>query len=418
MAELLQHIKGNLPAEEKEQLFEEVRQHVNDALGGEGKKRVDVDALRDAEVKYRSHFEVLQKAFSEAMASGDYDSLLKTILSTTPGLPFFYFVLPEVTRVHPQDTPLLNRMERIRGQAPDARWKVIRKVGFGRPDEMSNVLAAGEAPDTLFQSDTDYVEYVAPYKFLHIEKDVSFQAVAAAANFTNLISLEIANAMIALHLYQENLVINGNSDPTAGGNPHVFDGLIRWAERAGGYVKVLNNASSTTVRELSLNDIYEVINELYTRYGAFPRLLVAHPSLQFELTRRWVELYRVAVGAEVGIDYAGTILRGFPLFWRDVVTELVIDRFAPVYELTIGGNTVRVTDIIIMDDQVEVPASVAPNEPRNAGMFMIDLIPPQVVFLAPLTAAHRILAMVSTVFAPRAPQFIGVIKGVPIRPVV
>jgi hypothetical protein len=47
---------------------------------------------------------------------------------------------------------------------------------------------------------------------------------------------------------------------------------------------------------------------------------------------------------------------------------------------------------------------------------MIDLIPPQVVFLAPLTAAHRILAMTSTVLAPRAPQFIGVLKGVVLGP--
>jgi hypothetical protein len=146
MAELLNHIEGNLPAEEKERLFEETRQRVDDALGGEGQKRVDAEKLRDAEVTYRTHFDVLAKAFQAMAAGGSADDLLKTILSTTPGLPFFYFVLPEVTRVHPQDTPVLNRLPRVPGQAPDARWKVVEKVGFGRPDEMSNVFETGEVP--------------------------------------------------------------------------------------------------------------------------------------------------------------------------------------------------------------------------------------------------------------------------------
>jgi len=164
MAELLQHIQGNLPQEEKEQLFEEVRQRVDEALGGEGRKKVDPDEIRDAEVTYRSHFEVLAKAFQEVAAGGgNMDDLLKTILSTTPGLPFFYFVLPEVTRVHPQDSPVLNRLPRIPGQAPDARWKVVEKVGFGRQDELTNTFEAGEAPSTLTEIDTTYREHTAPY---------------------------------------------------------------------------------------------------------------------------------------------------------------------------------------------------------------------------------------------------------------
>jgi hypothetical protein len=410
MAELLNHIQGNLPTEEKERLFEETRQVVDDALGGEGQKRVDVEKLRDAEVTYRTHFDVLAKAFQTMAAGGNADDLLKTILSTTPGLPFFYFVLPEVTRVHPQDTPVLNRLPRIPGQAPDARWKVVEKVGFGRPDEMSNVFETGEVP-TLTEIDTTYREHVAPYKFIHHLKSVSFQAVAAAANFTNLISLEIANAMIALHLRQEWLVLNGDQSA----NPNQFDGLIRWATQYG-VVKVINQNGDPSVRGLTLNDVYDLINTLYTNFGALPRVLIAHPRLQFELTRMWVALYRTAVGVEAGVDYPGTILRGFPLFWRDVTTELVLTRFAPVYQITVGGQPVTVTDIIVMDDQVELPEAVAGNEPRNAGAFMIDLIPPQVVFLAPLTAAHRILAMTSTVLAPRAPQFIGVLKGVVLGP--
>jgi hypothetical protein len=410
MAKLLNHIEGNLPAEEKERIFEETRQRVDEALGGEGQKRVDVEKLRDAEVTYRTHFDVLAKAFQELAAGGSPDDLLKTILSTTPGLPFFYFVLPEVTRVHPQDTPVLNRLPRIPGQAPEARWKVVEKVGFGRPDEMSNVFETGEVP-TLTEMDTTYREHVAPYKFVHQLKSVSFQAVAAAANFTNLISLEIANAMIALSLRQEWLVLNGNQSV----NPNQFDGLIRWATQYG-VVRFINQDGADSVRGLTLNDVYDLINTLYTNFGALPRVLIAHPRLQFELTRMWVALYRTAVGVEAGIDYPGTILRGFPLFWRDVTTELVLTRFAPVYEITVGGEPVTVTDIIIMDDQVELPEAVAGNEPRNAGAFMIDLIPPQVVFLAPLTAAHRILAMTSTVLAPRAPQFIGVLKGVVLGP--
>jgi hypothetical protein len=275
---------------------------------------------------------------------------------------------------------------------------------------MSNVFETGEVP-TLTEIDTAYREHVAPYKFIHHLKSVSFQAVAAAANFTNLISLEIANAMIALYLRQEWLVLNG--DQTA--NPNQFDGLIRWATQFG-VVRVINQNGAGSLRGLTLNDVYDLINTLYTNFGALPRVLIAHPRLQFELTRMWVALYRTAVGVEAGVDYPGTILRGFPLFWRDVTTELVLTRFAPVYQITVGGEPVTVTDIIIMDDQVELPEAVAGSEPRNAGAFMIDLIPPQVVFLAPLTAAHRILAMTSTVLAPRAPQFIGVLKGVVLGP--
>lgn len=411
MAQLLEHIKGNLTAEEKERLFEETRQRVDDLLGGEGRKKVTPEQLRDVEVKYRSHFDVLRKAFEELEHTGDMESFLKSILSTTPGLPFFYFVLPEVTRVHPQDTPLLNRMERIPGQAPDARWKVVERVGFGHPSENTNDLATGEEPNPLVSIDTTYREHVAPYKFLHILRSVTFQAVAAAANFTNLISLEIANAMIALYLFQERLVISGDSST----RPNQFDGLIRWGTQYG-IVRDINRPGASSVRYLTLNDVYELINDLYTNFGALPRLLIAHPRLQFELTRMWVNLYRVTVTAEAGVDYPGTILRGFPLFWRDVTTELVLTRFAPVYTMTIGGQQVTVTDIIIMDDQVELPPSIAGMEPRNAGMFMIDLIPPQTVFLAPFTAAHRILAMTSTVFAPRAPQYIGILRGVVLGP--
>lgn len=411
MAELLEHIKGNLTQEEKEALFEDVRGKVDDALGGEGKKKVTPEQLSDIQVSYKSHFEILQKAFDVLQQTGDTEMFLKTILSTTPGLPFFYFVLPEVTRVHPMDTPVLNRLERIPGQAPDARWKVVEKVGFGRQDELTNDFAGGENPTNLISVDTTYREHTAAYKFLHTLRSVSFQAVAAAANFTNLISLEIANAMISLYLFQERLILAG--DTTS--NTNQFDGLGRWG-RQYGYVKTINQSGATSAKYLTLSDIYDVVMQLYTRFGAFPRVMVAHPALQFELTRMWVSLYHVAVGAEAGIDYPGTILRGFPLFWRDITTELILSRLMPTRTITIGGQNVTVTDIYIFDDQVELPASVAGPEPRNAGMFMIDLIPPQPVFLAPLTAAHRILAMTSTVFAPRAPQFIGILENVILGP--
>lgn len=329
------------------------------------------------------------------------DLLEKAIVSTTTGLPFFPFVLPELSRVHPQDTPLVNELARAKGQGQKAIWKMITDV---------RVPSTGTAELGEFSAvDTVYAEAEEPYKTIRSDREISFQAVAVAANFLDLLATEMANGIIAAKLAEERMILNG--DPTT--DPNSFRGLGKFLDGVTpNYKNKADGASTPADLDLTLDDLYNIFYSIYER-GGIPKLVVVHPRLLNTLTKLWVNQFRpsIVVGPE-GITHPATIVRGLPLYWNDIVVRIIASRYAPVREITVGNDTVVTTDVFVLDHDGKLPAGVVAPEERNIAIEMYDLIPLQHTFLAPVRLAHRLVTYEVCCLVVRGVAFQGMIKNV------
>lgn len=327
--------------------------------------------------------------------------LEKAIMSTTTGLPFFPFVLPEVTRVHPQDTPLVNELPRAKGQGQKVIWKMILDVRV--PTTGTAELGAFNAVDTV------YAEAEEPYKTIRADREITFQAVAVAANFLDLLATEMANGIIACKLAEERMVLQG--DPST--DPYSFRGLGKFLDGVTpNYKDKAANASSPNDLDLTLDDLYNIFYSIYER-GGIPKLVVVHPRLLNIITKLWINQLRPAfVVSNEGIAHPGTIVRGLPLYWNDIVVRIIASRYAPVRTVEVGGTEVTTTDVFVLDHDGRLPAGVVAPEERNIAIEIYDLIPLQHTFLAPVTLAHRLVTYEVSALAVRGVAFQGMIKNV------
>lgn len=376
-------------------------------------KKMSTDKL----AKYRQFVDSLYK---EVFGKSVTEELKKqasipdqTLVSTTPGLPFFPFVIPFVVRPHPQITPLLHALPRRKApQDRVVRWKAIVNVA------LNTDVVWGEVPDPVPAPVDDYRDYQAEIKTLVAGRKVSFLAVAASRTFYDVLKLSTLNAIIQLHRREEQMVVQG--DPAS--NPNAYAGLIKWITDptlGGGIVLNLNTTDSSSWQDLSLDHFYTVFQRMYEVANAHPKLIVAHPRLATVFAKLWRQEVRAVVATDVGVSHTRLMdgARVFPSVFADGNEIPVIyppHNTMPVYNLTIGGQTRAVTDILILDHTEPLPGSFQLYDQRGNAVEIWDLVSTRIIYLAPITLAYRVAAFKFSVLVPRAPIIQAVIRGVPL----
>lgn len=345
-------------------------------------------------------------------------------VADAPHLPFFPFVIPVVARMHPQDFPVLASIRRrIAPQGTEAQWVAIGNVwerqGFvgGPPD-----VALGESPSTPLAHKTDYVRLSEPFKVLQVWKKVTFLAQAAARTFADLLLLESTNAAIALYAGEEALVIAGDpsTDPDAfkGLRKVIIDGYTKGSTVYRGVVKSVNTDGQTTsLNPFNIYDVYTVAQAIYERGSAYPKMMVVHPRLIPSLVKDWLSQIRVTVAPGVPATAPEVVAAGrvIPMVFPGIgEIQVVPCRWVPEYTITVQGNQVKVSDILLIDPDEELPGQLTGYPETGRAIEMWDLQPTQIGWFAPITLTYRIAAFKFTTLVVRAPVLQGALTGVPI----
>lgn len=398
-----------LSADDKERIRKALDSILASVMGGYG-------AVKDAREAER---ETLQKG--EQLAKADFT----VSLSQAPHLPFFPFVISVLARAHPQDFPLLSVIPRlVAPQGDKATWKLVANV-WEKPsgadfEPVAPTTALGESPASPDAQRTHYVEISAPFKALQVWKKVTFMAQAAARTFADLLLVESVNAIIALHAGEEHLLLNGDS----AANPNEFDGLFKYIRDGitvggltlGGVKVDLNPTGSTTVTPISIDVVQDVMQRIYLRGSAYPKLLVVHPRLVPILARLWQQRVQPVVGPGVPLTNEAVVAGAYqwPMVLPGIGQVMVVTcRWMPVRTITIGGQPVPVTDVLLLDHDEELPGRISIYTERGNAIEFWDLQPTQVAWFAPITLTYRIAAYKFTTLVVRAPILQGVITNVP-----
>lgn len=393
---------SKLPADEKEKIRKVLDGILATVMGG----HKAVEELRKEER------EVLRKQSDAPIAVSD-----------APHLPFFPFVIPVAARMHPADFPVLAMLpRRIAPQGDKAEWIAIANVwertGFvGSPPN----VALGESPSSPAAHKTDYVRFSAPFRTLQVWKKVTFMAQAASRTFGDLLLRESINAAVALHSGEENLVINGDTSS----NPNAFNGLRKIIVEGitvgnktyGGVVKELNATGATQLKSLSLQDVYVVAQSIVERGTAYPKIMLVHPRLVPTLAQEWWEVVRVTVAPGVPVTAPEVVAGGvsFPMMLPGMGTIQVVPcRWMPTRTITVGGNQIEVSDILLLDHDESLPGRFHGYTETGRAIEMWDLQPTQVAWFAPITLTYRIAAYKFTTLVVRAPILQGAITNVPL----
>lgn len=398
-----------LPADDKERIRKALDSIFASVMGGYG-------VVKDAREAER---ETLQKG--EQLAKADFT----VSLSQAPHLPFFPFVISVLARAHPQDFPLLSVIPRlVAPQGDKATWKLVANV-WEKPsgqdfEPVAPTTALGESPASPDAQKTHYVEISAPFKALQVWKKVTFMAQAAARTFADLLLVESVNAIIALHAGEEHLLLNGDS----AANPNEFDGLFKYIRDGitvggltlGGVKVDLNPSGATTVTPISIDVVQDVMQRVYLRGSAYPKLLVVHPRLVPILARLWQQRVQPVVGPGVPLTNEAVVAGAYqwPMVLPGIGQVMVVTcRWMPVRTVTIGGQQVPVTDVLLLDHDEELPGRISIYTERGNAIEFWDLQPTQVAWFAPITLTYRIAAYKFTTLVVRAPILQGVITNVP-----
>lgn len=398
-----------LPADDKERIRKALDSIFASVMGGYG-------VVKDAREAER---ETLQKG--EQLAKADFT----VSLSQAPHLPFFPFVISVLARAHPQDFPLLSVIPRlVAPQGDKATWKLVANV-WEKPsgqdfEPVAPTTALGESPASPDAQRTHYVEISAPFKALQVWKKVTFMAQAAARTFADLLLVESVNAIIALHAGEEHLLLNGDS----AANPNEFDGLFKYIRDGitvggltlGGVKVDLNPSGATTVTPISIDVVQDVMQRIYLRGSAYPKLLVVHPRLVPILARLWQQRVQPVVGPGVPLTNEAVVAGAYqwPMVLPGIGQVMVVTcRWMPVRTITIGDQQVPVTDVLLLDHDEELPGRISIYTERGNAIEFWDLQPTQVAWFAPITLTYRIAAYKFTTLVVRAPILQGVITNVP-----
>jgi hypothetical protein len=171
---------------------------------------------------------------------------LERAVTTSSGFPIQENLLEEALYVTPTETPILNRLEVVRGAGKAAAWKEI--TDFGELGAASVFYAESGSPSSATAT---YAEKSATYKAMGNEFGVSGMARAAGATLGDQLVKERENAIISLKLDIENAIIN------ADGTSNSFEGLLTQIVTGNNsYVQSIGGA-------LTLDDLGEALQDCW-----------------------------------------------------------------------------------------------------------------------------------------------------------
>lgn len=417
-------------SETKQEIREQLEQSLKDygiygelaklSVDDREKLRKALDSIFAAILGGHSAVEELRKEERELLRK---QSDTPIAVAQAPHLPFFPFVVPVLARMHPMDFPLLAAIpRRIAPQGTEAQWVAVanvweREYFTGSPPN----VALGESPASPAAHKTEYIRLSSKFAVLQMWKKVTFLAQAAARTFVDLLLQESTNAAIALFAGEENLVVNGDVST----NPDGFDGLRKvittgytvGGKTYNGVVRNLNPSGATSVTQLSVYDIYTIAEAIYERGTAYPKIMAVHPRLVPILVKDWLTNVRVTVapGVPATAPEVVSASRSFPMMLPGLgEIQVVVCRWLPEYNITIGGQTVKVTDILVLDPDEQLPGQFHGYTETGRAIEMWDLQPTQIAWFAPITLTYRIAAFKFTTLVVRAPILQGAIVRVPL----
>lgn len=121
-----------------------------------------------------------------------------------------YDLEPAAKLLFPVLTPLRNRIPRVKGNGGTAtNWKAITGINTGGT---APGVSEGKRGGTVT---TTKLDYVASYKGIGLEDDVSFESDYAAQGFDNVKALSVENLLKATMIAEERTILGGNGAAVA-----------------------------------------------------------------------------------------------------------------------------------------------------------------------------------------------------------
>lgn len=155
----------------------------------------------------------LAKQAMVALLKSNSERMAKAGVTTGTGFNFLDLRGPQML-LYPYNTPIRNAMERRdkvnAGTGTAAHWQATRNPGF---------VFAGVTEGNRAQVGTpDSVPYIATYKEIGGERNVSFTAQAAGEGFTDVMADEHLRGLQTLFLQEEAMLLHGNAGTSTGNN--------------------------------------------------------------------------------------------------------------------------------------------------------------------------------------------------------
>ena len=155
----------------------------------------------------------IAKGIFEGVHVPRIDALMKAGVTTALGYNFYDLRAP-VALLYPVSTPFRNSLPRIGrvndGYGTAARWMATRNPGYG-------IFAGVSEGNRNAFATPDNNQYLASYKELGGERDVTFTAQFAGEGFADNLADEHIRGLHTLFLQEEGIMINGNSGATGTG---------------------------------------------------------------------------------------------------------------------------------------------------------------------------------------------------------
>jgi hypothetical protein len=294
------------------------------------------------------------------------------------------------------DTPLRNRMKRIKGEGKAHAFYQLQsnldstgQVRFLGTDATNGVFAKGGLPNSV---DAQYNYIARPYANVGDVMTIPFQDIAQDASYIEIKAQQKRVKMLNTGLIEEYLIINGNSDTTSGLE---FDGLLTQILNGGYNILDVSAAGGSPLRySLITQELFRI-----KKAGGRTRALIMSYSMKAALTELLGLYYAIRqVGTGGGTNYAG----GFSTESWDFGTgsvDLIDDQYM------IPDPVTGLERIIFIDD--ETP------DDKNGGnvIQMVDVDPIHYQDLATIATAERGIVYETTQLMIGILQFQGLITG-------
>jgi hypothetical protein len=274
-----------------------------------------------------------------------------------------------VVKLFPKDTPVRNRLKRIKGTGLAHSWNQLADLGTGGGN-----FSEGGLPTV---ADSVYVRKSEPYKLIGNVVRISDLMIAAGANFADALAFERENKILKTMLDEEYQLING--DPVAGG----FKGLTK---------QITTNTKDMATNTVGLPELNEMFEAIYLK-GGTPRCVVLGPREKRALNNQLLSLIRYQAPGATGEAKAGMSVQILESDFGEV--ELVVSRnLVPTMDLVSG---LLLSQMLILDDQASVD--------NGNAIEVVELVPMSRKPLGPTTSAVEELIWEAITLVVRAEIF-------------
>jgi hypothetical protein len=280
-----------------------------------------------------------------------------------------------VTKMFPKDTPVRNRLKRVKGTGLAHSWNQLVSLGTG-----GGFFNEGGLPTV---SDSVYVRKSAPYKLIGNVVRISDLMIAAGANFADALAFERENKILKTMLDEESILING--DGVSG-----FPGLTK---------QIQTNVKGMAGAGITVPDLNEMLEQIYLA-GGTPRCIVLGPREKRSLNNQLLNLIRYAAPGATAEAKAGMSIQTLESDFGEI--DLIVSRnLAPVLDPVSGQLRSK---LLILDDMASVD--------NGNAIEVVELVPISKKPLGPTSSSVEELIWEAITLCVRAEIFQSMISDI------